>query len=205
MTSNTNICIVDDDENVRASLRLLLEAADFPVKEYASASAFLRDDVFGAACLIADLRMPGMDGLALQNEVARRRHDLPVVFVSGLGEVGEAVQAMKAGAVDFLEKPFDGDAFLKSVRRAVAIGDQTRAHIAQTKAARRMLATLTPRETDVMERLVNGLSNKEVAQTLGISPRTVEVYRAQIMNKFKAGNLSDIVRTALAARPAIGR
>lgn len=200
MNSNTTICIVDDDEEVRASLRLLLEAADFPVKDYPSADAFLNDDISDASCLIADLHMPGMDGFALQNEVSHRRRDLPIVFLSGFGEVDVAVRAMKAGAVDFIEKPFDADTFLASIRRALAIGNHVRTHAAQAKTARRMLSSLTPRETDVMERLVDGLSNKAVAQDLGISPRTVEVYRAQIMNKLGAGNLSDIVRVALTAR-----
>ncbi|MDR3526736.1 MAG: LuxR C-terminal-related transcriptional regulator [Rhizomicrobium sp.] len=203
MNSNAPICIVDDDDDVRNSLRVLLEAADFPVKDYPSADAFLSDDVFSASCLIADVCMPGMDGLALQHEVSRRRRDLPVVFLSGLGEVGAAVQAMKAGAVDFLEKPLDGDAFLACIRRALARGAHDRTVIAQTKTARRLIASLTPREADVMEKLVDGLSNKAVAQDLGISPRTVEVYRAQIMNKLKAGNLSDIVRIAIAAKAEI--
>lgn len=200
MINMATICIVDDDDDVRASLRVLLEAADYPVKDYPSADAFLSDDVFGAACLIADLCMPGMDGLELQHEISRRRRDLPIVFLSGLGQVDAAVRAMKAGAVDFLEKPFDGEAFLASIRRALAIGERERTQIAQAKAAHRLLASLTPRETDVMEKLVEGLSNKAVAQNLGISPRTVEVYRAQIMNKLKAGHLSDIVRMALAAK-----
>jgi two-component system response regulator FixJ len=171
------------------------------VKDYPSADAFLKDDVACAACLIADLRMPGMDGFELQHEVTRRRHDLPIVFLSGYGEVDVAVRAMKAGAVDFLEKPFDSDTFLESIRRALAIGNSARTHSAQAKTARRMIASLTPRETDVMEGLVDGLSNKAVGQALGISPRTVEVYRAQIMTKLGAGNLSDIVRIALAAKP----
>jgi len=203
MDSNATICIVDDDADVRASLRVLLEAANFPVKDYPSADAFLNDDVFSAACLIADLCMPGMDGLELQHEVSRRRRDLPVVFLSGFGEVAAAVRAMKAGAVDFLEKPLDGEVILKAIRRALAIGNQERTQAARVKAARRMIASLTPRENDVMEKLVDGLSNKAVAQALGISPRTVEVYRAQIMNKLSAGNLSDIVRIALAAKSTI--
>lgn len=200
MSDNAIICVVDDDFDVRASLRMLLETADFSVRDYPSAAAFLSDDVTNADCVVADVHMPGMDGLELQEEVARRRRDLPVVFLSGIGQVGIAVRAMKAGAVDFLEKPFDAENFLASIRRALAIGDHERTQSAQAKLARRLVAALTPRETAVMEKLVEGLSNKAVAQYLGISPRTVEVYRAQIMVKLKAGNLSDIVRIALAAK-----
>jgi len=204
MDKHPPICIVDDDDDARQSLRLLLEAADFAVKDYPTADAFLSDDVFGAACLVADLRMPGMDGLALQREVTRRRQDLPVVIITGFGEVDLAVQAMKAGAADFLEKPFDGDVFLASVRRALSLAERSRTQAAQVKAARRLMTALTPREKSVLDELVGGLSNKAVAQKLGISPRTVEVYRAQIMTKLRADSLSDLVRTALAAGQEAG-
>lgn len=199
MNAGSPICIVDDDEGARSSLRMLLEAADFFVREYATGNAFLADDVFGAACLVADIHMPEMDGLTLQREVVRRRNDLPIVMVSGYGEVDMAVRAMKAGAVDFIEKPFESEALLASIRRAIAIGDRVRLQAAETKAARKMLALLTPREKNVMAELVSGLSNKAAAQKLGISPRTVEVYRAQIMDKLKANSLTDLVRTALVA------
>ncbi len=199
MNPNSPVCIVDDDEAARSSLRTLLEAANFFVREYESGHAFLSDDVFGASCLVADVQMPEMDGLALQREVARRRSDLPVVMVSGYGEVGLAVRAMKAGAVDFIEKPFDTETLLACIRRAISIGERVRAQAAETKAARKLLAQLTPREKNVLNELVDGRSNKEAAHNLGISPRTVEVYRAQIMDKLKAHSLSDIVRTALAA------
>jgi len=199
---NSTICIVDDDDDIRQSLRALLETDGLPVKDYRSAAAFLADDIFAADCLIADLRMPGMDGFALQEEVVRQRRDLPIVFLSGMGEVGTAVRAMKAGAVDFIEKPIDATLFLACIQRALAIGEHGRLQSAQTKTSRRLLSALTPRENDVMEKLVDGMSNKAVALALGISPRTVEVYRAQIMYKLKAGNLSDIVRVALSARPA---
>lgn len=194
------ICIVDDDGDIRASLRLLLEAADFTVRDYASAAEFLDADVFSAACVIADLCMPGIDGIALQREVARRRGDLPVVIVSGHGEVDLAVKAMKAGAVDFLEKPIDTTTLLASIRRAIVIGEKIRARSAEVRSASRLLALLTPREHHVLDELVAGSSNKTAAQNLGISPRTVEVYRAQIMNKLSAGSLSDLVRITLAAR-----
>jgi len=199
MVSNSPVCIVDDDESVRQSLRVLLESAEFKVRDYSSADAFLADDIFGASCLITDIRMPRMDGLALQQEVARRRHDLPVVIISGHGEVQLAVTAMKAGAVDFFEKPFDNEAFLSSVRRAIEIGERTRTQETESHAARRLIALLTRRERAVLDELVCGLSNKAIALKLGISPRTIEVYRAQIMDKLRANSLSDLVRASLAA------
>lgn len=199
MNPNPAVCIIDDDGDIRASLRLLLEAADFTVRDYASAAEFLDADVFAAACVVADLCMPGMDGLALQHEVARRRGDLPVVIVSGRAQVELAVRAMKAGAVDFLEKPVDVEALLASIRRAIRIGEDIRARSAEVRTARRLLALLTPREQHVLDELVAGQSNKTAAQNLGISPRTVEVYRAQIMNKLQAHSLSDLVRITLAA------
>jgi two-component system response regulator FixJ len=200
MNNAPSICIVDDDYDIRTSLRLLLEAADFTVRDYASAAEFLDGDVFHAACVIADLAMPGMDGLSLQREVVRRRSDLPVVILSGHGEVDLAVKAMKAGAVDFLEKPVDVETLLTAIRRAIAIGEETRARSAEVRNARRLLDLLTPRELHVLDELVAGQSNKAAAQKLGISPRTVEVYRAQIMNKLKVKSLSDLVRITLAAR-----
>lgn len=204
MNAGSPICIVDADQAARSSLRILLEAADFFVREYATGNAFLADDVFGASCLVADMHMPEMDGLALQREVTRRRSDLPIVMISGNGEVGQAVRAMKAGAVDFIEKPFDTEALLASIRRAISIGERVRLQAAETKAARKMLSLLTPREKNVLNELVAGHSNKTAAQKLQISPRTVEVYRAQIMDKLKANSLTDLVRTALAAaRPIV--
>jgi two-component system, LuxR family, response regulator FixJ len=197
------VCIIDNDGDIRASLRLLLEAADFTVRDYACAAEFLDCDVFGATCIIADLSMPGMDGLALQREVARRRGDLPVVIVSGDEDVEHAVKAMKAGAVDFLQKPVNIEALLASIRRAITIGEEIRTRNAEIRSARRLLALLTPREQHVLDELVAGQSNKAAAQNLGISPRTVEVYRAQIMSKLKAHSLSDLVRITLAARRSV--
>lgn len=203
MNTARSVCIVDNDDETRASLRLLLEAADFAVRDYANAADFLGDDVFGAACVVADLAIPGMDGLSLQREVARRRGDLPVVIVSRQSEVNMAVRAMKAGAIDFLEKPVESDALLASIRRAIVIGEEIRARSAEVRSARRLLALLTPRERHVLDELVAGNSNKTAAQNLGISPRTVEVYRAQIMNKLKAGSLSDLVRLTMTARRTV--
>lgn len=203
MAAIAHVCIIDDDEGIRDSIRMLLETADFAVRDYASAHDFLADDVFGASCVITDLLMPTMDGLALQRELSRRRHDLPVVMISGHGRVDIAVRAMKAGAVDFLEKPFKTETLLESIRRAIAIGERIRTQIAETKAARKRLDLLTPRERNVLNEIVAGRTNKAAAQKLGISPRTVEVYRAQIVGKLEAQCLSDLVRMTIAARRTI--
>ncbi len=202
MITSPAICIVDDDKETRTSLRMLLETAAFTVRDYASAAEFLDGDIFGAACLIADLGMSGVDGLTLQREVTRRRGDLPVVIVSESGEIDLAVRAMKAGAVDYLKKPVPVDALLTAIRRAITIGEEMRTRSAEARGARRLLALLTPREKHVLDELVAGQSNKAAAQKLGISPRTVEVYRAQIMNKLKAHSLSDLVRLTMTAHRA---
>ena len=198
MAGEALIFVVDDDPGVRDSLRLLLESADHPVRTYESAGQFL-DERTAGACLITDIRMPDMDGLALQEEIVRRGSGVPVIIITGHGDVPLAVRAMKAGAVDFIEKPFDDELLLASVRRAVEIGRKTRGRAAEAATAERMLALLTPRERSVLEQLVVGRSNKVAAYELGISPRTVEIHRAHIMDKMNARSLSDLVRISLAA------
>jgi two-component system, LuxR family, response regulator FixJ len=200
MPGKTVICVVDDDAEVRLHLRGLLARADYAVQDFPSAAAFLAAKVVEAGCLVSDLHMPDMDGLALLEDVMRRRNDLPVVLITGHGEIHMAVEAMKAGAADFIEKPLDDDIFLASVRNAVRLGERKRSLIAETLGAQMMLARLTPRERDVLEELVAGLSNKAAAHKLGLSQRTIEVYRAQIMSKLDAKGLSDLVRLSLASK-----
>ena len=190
-----NISVVDDDEAVRASLQVLLESAGYDVVAFASAAALLAEPTFRGACLISDVRMPDMDGLALQQELQRRGVRRPVIFVTGYGDVPLAVRAMKAGAIDFIEKPFDDAVLLESVAKAL---DAT-AHARQTEEALQSIALLTPREREVLEQLAYGRSNKVAGHALNISPRTVEIHRARVMSKLKARGLSDLVRTALAA------
>jgi len=194
------ILIVDDDADVRDSLRALLESAGFQVRDFDSAKGVLADTSLDqGACLIADIRMPDMDGLALQEELVNRRIGLPVIIVTGHGDVPLAVRAMKAGAVDFIEKPFDDELLLQSINRALAHGKDNRdqASLAHTAAAR--IALLTERERQVLEGLVAGHANKVIAYELDISPRTVEIHRAHVMDKMQAKSLSDVVRLALAA------
>jgi two-component system response regulator FixJ len=199
MNGKPLIYVVDDDADVRESLKALLESADFSAKAYASAKALLSDDLTHGECLIADIRMPEMDGLALQEEIVRRGIDLPIIIMTGHGDVPLAVRAMKAGALDFIEKPFDEEIMIGSIRRALLIGKQTRDRAAEAKAAQELLSLLTPRERDVLDKLVAGRSNKVAAYELSISPRTIEIHRARIMDKMNARSLSDLVRVALAA------
>ena len=199
--SDDYVYVVDDDADIRDSMRLLLEVAGFKVRCFTSARHFLADDHPKHGCLIADVRMPDMSGLDLQVEVTRRHIGLPVIIITGHGDVPLAVQAMKAGAIDFLEKPFDDDLMLASVRRAMDVGSQARSRSAESQAAKELLSSLTPRERSVLDKLVQGRSNKIVAHELGISPRTVEIHRAHIMTKMEASSLSDLVRLVLAAEP----
>jgi two-component system response regulator FixJ len=199
--SDDYVYVVDDDADVRDSMRLLLEVAGFKVRCFTSARHFLADAHPKHGCLIADIRMPDMSGLDLQVEVTRRHIGLPVIVITGHGDVPLAVQAMKAGAIDFLEKPFDDELMLASVRRALEVGSQARSRSAESQAAKELLSSLTPRERSVLDKLVQGRSNKIVAHELGISPRTVEIHRAHIMTKMEASSLSDLVRLVLAAEP----
>jgi two-component system response regulator FixJ len=194
------ILIVDDDEGVRDSLRALLESAGFGVRDFDTASKVLEDKTLAeGGCLIADIRMPDMDGLTLQEELLRRQAGLPVIIITGHGDIPLAVRAMGAGAIDFIEKPFDDELLLESIERALDQGKESRSQnsLARTAAAR--IALLTERERQIFERLVKGLPNKVVAYELDISPRAVEVYRAHVMDKLQARSLSEVVRLAFAA------
>lgn len=200
MTNSGTIHVVDDDEAVRDSLQALLQAKGLTAKTYASAEAFLAAHPSAPdGCAIVDVRMPGMDGIALLNRLRQRGHRIPVIVVTGHADIPLAVQAMKAGAVDFVEKPYSNDAILDLARRALASapGGQVQGEGAAEIAAR--IATLTPRERDVMDQLVIGNPNKIIAHELNISPRTVEIHRANLMKKMQADSLSHLVRMALSA------
>ena len=190
--------VIDDDEAIRQSLAFLLQAAKLEVKTYSSAMAFL--DALPdttASCVITDVRMPGMSGVDLLRRLKELKIGVPVIVITGHGDVALAVEAMKVGAVDFLEKPFDDDVLLASVQSALKRQDgETKRHTERLEIEGR-LAGLSNRERDVLGGLVTGRANKQIAFDLGISPRTVEIYRANLMNKMKAGSLSDLVRMAL--------
>lgn len=199
MTSET-VFIVDDDADVRDSLRALLESARFNVVDFDSARAFLTAPRPHGGCMIADIRMPDMDGLELQEELARQNVGLPVIIVTGHGDVPLAVRAMKAGAVDFIEKPYDDELLLESVRHALEAARQQNRQTSTADPVRAgLVASLTPREREVLEHLIAGQPNKVVAFELGISPRTVEIHRANLMEKMQARSLPELVRTALSA------
>lgn len=198
MTEQT-VFVVDDDADVRDSIRFLLEAAGLKVRIFSSSKMFLAEAAEAHGCLIADIRMPDMSGLELQQELVNRRIELPIIIITGHADVPLAVRAMKAGAIDFIEKPLDDEQMLASVRRGLDTGRKTRSRSSEAQAARTLLEQLTPREKAVLDKLVTARSNKVAAHELGISPRTVEIHRAHIMDKTKAANLSDLVRLVMTA------
>ncbi|AWB32926.1 response regulator transcription factor [Orrella marina] len=201
-TSQTasTVYIVDDDEAVRDSLRWLLEANSYRVRAYASAEAFLadyNDDQVGV--LIVDVRMPGMSGLQLQEELIARRSPMPVVFITGHGDVPMAVTTMKKGAVDFLEKPFDEADLREIVSRMFELAKANYEKLQTQREHDAMLSRLTAREQQVLERIVAGRLNKQIADDLGISIKTVEAHRANIMEKLQVTTVADLMKVALAS------
>lgn len=193
------VFIVDDDAAVRQGLGALLGAKGYRVEPYESAEAFLARAALDRvpACLLADIRMPGMSGLELQRQLKQRAVALPVIVITGHGDVPQAVAALKAGAVDFLEKPFDSDQLLAAVTEALRLADTKGAAAIDRAELERRVAALTPREREVMNLVVAGLPNKLIAFRLKIAVRTVEIHRARVMEKTAARNLSELVRMAI--------
>jgi FixJ family two-component response regulator len=204
MTAGGTVFIVDDDEGVRSSLTILLESSGLRAEAYPSAPDFLaRYHSDQPGCLVLDVRMPGMDGMALQRELTARHALIPVIFVTGHGDVPLAVEAMKNGAFDFLQKPFRHEELLDRVRRALA-ADEARADAAQRDDIQRRYASLTPREREVMAMIVDGRANKVIAIDLSLSERTVEIHRSRVMEKMGTRSVAHLVRLALALQSSAG-
>lgn len=189
------VYVVDDDFSVRDSLTLFLNSAGLEVKSFESANAFLAAyDPQHPACLVLDIRMPGLDGLGLQNELNKESILLPVIFISGHAEVPDSARAFRSGALDFLEKPFDNKTLLERIREALNKDVAIRRQQQKKRLLEERLNSLTARENDVLALILNNHSNKEAARILGISHRTVDVHRAKIMEKMQAANLAELIR-----------
>jgi FixJ family two-component response regulator len=197
-TQTPTVFVVDDDEAMRNSLKWLIESTGLSVQTFDSADAFLTGySPDWAGCLLLDVRMPGMSGLELQAYLARVDYQLPVIIITGHGDVGMAVKAMQAGALDFIEKPFYDDDLLSSIRRALDAESQARALRTQHAEILARMEELTPREHEVMDLVTGGKSNKDIATALGVSAKTVEAHRAKVMDKMQAASLAELVRMAL--------
>lgn len=195
MTQEPLICIVDDDEAIRESLRLLLFAEGLQSCAYESADAFLADQSPPSFdCMLLDIRMPGTDGLELFRILDKQHLAYPVIFITGHGDIPLAVSAIKLGAFDFLTKPFKEGELMEKVHAAISHFQSTRKHLLEIQELRSRVDSCTPREQDVMRLLAEGLPNKGIAELLGISPRTVEIHRAHVMEKMSAHSLPALVR-----------
>ena len=194
------VYVIDDDEAMRDSLQFLLGSADFDVTLFESAQAFLNKlGSLDFGCVVSDVRMPGIDGIELLGRLKSLQCRFPVIIMTGHGDVPLAVEAMKLGAVDFLEKPFDDDLLIAMIDTGLKRAEPEVKQDVVTREIAERVATLSPRERQVMDGLVAGLSNKAIAREYDISPRTIEVYRANVMTKMQAGSLSELVRLAMRA------
>ena len=192
------VFVVDDDVSVRESLELLILSAGLQPETFASAEDFLgRSRIDGPSCLVLDMSLPNLTGLDLQKRIVDRA-DMPIIFITGYGDVPTTVQAMKAGAVEFLTKPFDDEVLLNAIRQAIERSRTSCAHEAELRALRDCHASLTPREREIMALVVSGLLNKQIAAELGISEITVKAHRGRVMRKMHVDSLADLVRVAAA-------
>lgn len=203
--SPLTVHLIDDDEGVREALTILLAEAGYAVRSHKSGTDFLAVlDSAGPGCIVSDIRMPGIDGLELQQKLREVNCPLPLIFITGHGDIQMAVQAMRAGAVDFIEKPFDDQVLIDAIASAFK-SIEVKQPTAATSEVNHRIESLTPREKEVLERLVIGKLNKTTAFELGLSVRTVEVHRARIMQKMQARSLSELVRMVLTVQTAVPR
>jgi two-component system response regulator FixJ len=199
MTDRKLVCLVDDDNDVLDALRLYLQTKGLQVRCFRSGEAFLEglESGMATACLVTDVRMPGMSGLELQQELCRRAVSFPIILITGHGEVAMAVAAIKAGALDFIEKPFDEQHLLFVIEEAIKEAGRLLTNSEEISAIGARISQLSDRQREVMQLAVLGYSNKEIAVRLGISPRTVETYRAWVMQRTGARNLADLIRMVM--------
>jgi len=194
---NPIVFIVDDDESVRKSLARLITSVGLKVETFSSANEFLKRNPYdGPACLVLDIRMPGLSGLDLQAELAKAERTLSIVFITGHGNIPMSVQAIKAGAVDFLEKPFEEQALLDAVHLAIQKDRLAKEKLTELREIQKRVESLTPREREVFALVVTGMLNKQIAFEMGISEKTIKVHRARVMQKMQAESLADLVRLA---------
>ena len=202
-TATPVVFVVDDDVSIRESLELLIRNEGWQPVTFASAQEFLdHPRTLVPSCLVLDVFLPGLNGLDLQKRAAVERADVPIIFITGYGDVPKTVQAMKAGAVEFLTKPFTDEELLRAVRQGLECSRLALNHKAETQELRNRYASLTPRERQVMALVVSGLLNKVIGGELGISEVTVKAHRGHVMQKMKADSLADLVRMAAKLRPA---
>jgi FixJ family two-component response regulator len=196
LEDTTTVFVVDDDPSIRESLSLLLSSAGYGVKTFASAKEFIESErgTPGSACLVLDVKMPGLSGLDLQKELKSRNYLLPIIFITGHGDIPMSVQAMKKGAVDFLPKPFDDGDLLDAVKEALLRDSQTRADLNEQKHILQRMDALTTREHEVLTYLITGMLNKQIAFELNISERTVKAHRKQVLNKMGVDSIAELVR-----------
>jgi len=192
------VFVVDDDAAVRKSLVRLLKSAGYRAESFASADEFIecrkRNPLPG--CALVDIQMPGIDGLQLQRELINSTHEIPIIFITGYGDIPSSVKAMKAGAVDFFSKPFNDEALLQAIREAIQRDQRVRCERAERASLAARFATLTPREREVLGWVVRGIRNKQIAAALGASEKTIKIHRGRVMEKMKVPSVADLVRAA---------
>jgi FixJ family two-component response regulator len=195
--SRSTVFVIDDDASIRKSLSRLLRSFGYEVETFASAELFLKREPYdGVGCIILDVKMPGLDGMALQDQLAEVDYAMPIIFITGHGNIPMGVQAMKKGAIDFLPKPFDDEELHQAVRRAIEKDVKARADREEVLRIMRYIKQLTPREREIICYVISGLLNKQIGFKLGISEKTIKIHRGRIMEKLHVSSIADLVRLA---------